>query len=117
VHLLLVPVARLGVRHPIAWRLAPFVLLAAGVFGFMWLADRYAWHGGTRLFIALLLLALFALIAGPLALLPELRRKRDEHDAASAGLTRSLVEDLATGASVDESWPSPSDRPRRIWLR
>lgn len=93
-HLLLVPVARLGVRHPFVWRVLPFLLLASGAFAFAWLGDHYAWGNGTRLLIGLLALALFVLIAAPLALLPDLRRRRDEEMEAEFQAGESMMEDL-----------------------
>jgi hypothetical protein len=79
-------------RHFRAWKVAPFLLLAVGVFGFLRLTDHYAWSGGVTVLIGVLLLALFVVILGPLAVAAEVSRQREELLKGSVELLDALVE-------------------------
>jgi hypothetical protein len=84
----------------------PFPLLVVGAWAFARLANHYDWNGGTRLLIGLLFLALFVLIVGPVTLLPDLRRKREESLEASERMAEALKREArqrqAPGVSTRE---------------
>ena len=91
--MVLLALVRFGVRHRRIWTALPFALLAIGVFGFARLADHYAWGSGTTFLIGTLMLAIFVMVVGPLAVLPDILRKM-ERVPGSSQLLRDL-EDAA----------------------
>lgn len=89
-------------RHPRAWKIGPYLLLIAGVFGFLRLADHYEWTGGVTALMGGLMLMLFILIVGPLTLLPELQRARDEGRTSGWDLLDALSESARKESRTSE---------------
>jgi hypothetical protein len=97
---------RFGVRHPRIWALLPFVFLAGGVYGLAKLADHYAWGSGTTFLIGALILTVFVMVIGPLAVLPRALKKAAVDSPGSPAVVnlmealRASVEEAERGRSV-----------------
>jgi hypothetical protein len=98
--LVLPAVVRFGVTHPRLWALVPFLLLAGGVYALATLADHYAWGNGTTFLIGALMLVIFVMVIGPIAVLPRALKK-----ATTDGPQRPAAVNLmeALRASVEEA--------------
>lgn len=89
-------------RYPRAWKIAPYLLLAAGVFGFLRLADHNGWSGGVTVLIGALMLALFVMIVGPITMLPAVIRSQEGNEPGGE-LTRKLLDVVRDSLRAEQS--------------
>ena len=100
IHVLLPAMVGFGLKHRRVWAILPFLLLAVGVFGFARLSEHAEWSGGTTFLVGTLMLMLFVILVGPVAVLPAAVRTSVEREKKGKPVV-DLMEALKK--SVEES--------------